>query len=385
MAKLKITLKQHTPMIHFQPDQDGAIIRASEFKPKLDKFLIEKVFNNEFEVYKRYLIGYKDGKSIESFKDKEKEALNYKVRFFNAINLRTKDINRSPFYFNNIDKKKNDKNKFAFCETIDVEFFSLNKDIIKVIEDYIEKFLLVTNFGFRQNKGYGSFYPLEHKNSLNLLRELYEKRLFCYIEYSRKVEWKSMMDDASIIYQLMKSGINFPDKKHNGQNKSYHRGYLFCYMVRNGIGNEKKFIKENFFQEQQRLVKDGVEKKYVRAMLGVAEGIEFNDVRKGKIKYSSDIERFKSPILFKIVDNILFIIPQCIPVEMYNNKFIFSQVGNYNISKEILTPRQDQFCLNNFIENFAEYFNRELQTQNVKNPLEDRLKKAKLNKIQVVK
>ena len=40
--KLKFTLKQHTPIIHFQHNQHGATLRASELKPKLDKFLMKK-------------------------------------------------------------------------------------------------------------------------------------------------------------------------------------------------------------------------------------------------------------------------------------------------------------------------------------------------------
>src|ERR1035437_9359344 len=42
MYKLEFTLKQHTPIIHFQHDQDGATLRASEVKPKLDKYIIKK-------------------------------------------------------------------------------------------------------------------------------------------------------------------------------------------------------------------------------------------------------------------------------------------------------------------------------------------------------
>jgi len=48
MSKFKVefTLKQHTPMIHFQADQSGATLRATELKPKLDRFLIERVFGS---------------------------------------------------------------------------------------------------------------------------------------------------------------------------------------------------------------------------------------------------------------------------------------------------------------------------------------------------
>jgi len=41
--KLCFKLKQHTPIIHFQADQKGATLRASELKPKLDRFLIDKL------------------------------------------------------------------------------------------------------------------------------------------------------------------------------------------------------------------------------------------------------------------------------------------------------------------------------------------------------
>ncbi len=43
MEKITITLKQHTPLLHFQSTQDGATLRASEVKPKLDKFILTKL------------------------------------------------------------------------------------------------------------------------------------------------------------------------------------------------------------------------------------------------------------------------------------------------------------------------------------------------------
>lgn len=59
MKTLKVTLKQHTPLIHFQHDQYGATLRASEVKPKLDKFIILREFDNCYEKCKHYLLGYK--------------------------------------------------------------------------------------------------------------------------------------------------------------------------------------------------------------------------------------------------------------------------------------------------------------------------------------
>lgn len=54
METLEVTLQQHTPLIHFQHYQDGATLRASEVKPRLDKFLIG---NDAFNKWKQYLVG----------------------------------------------------------------------------------------------------------------------------------------------------------------------------------------------------------------------------------------------------------------------------------------------------------------------------------------
>lgn len=49
MYKLPIKLKQHTPIIHFQHKQVGATLRATEVKPKLDRFLLEKLGEGNYE------------------------------------------------------------------------------------------------------------------------------------------------------------------------------------------------------------------------------------------------------------------------------------------------------------------------------------------------
>ena len=41
--QLVFQLKQHTPMLHFQHDQTGATLRATELKPKLDLYIMRKL------------------------------------------------------------------------------------------------------------------------------------------------------------------------------------------------------------------------------------------------------------------------------------------------------------------------------------------------------
>ena len=42
MQRLIFELIQHTPIIHFQAKDMGATLRASEVKPKLDRYLMKQ-------------------------------------------------------------------------------------------------------------------------------------------------------------------------------------------------------------------------------------------------------------------------------------------------------------------------------------------------------
>lgn len=57
MAKFKIEkysrvfyLEQVTPMIHFQAKEEGAILRASEVKPRLDKYIVKKLNEKKVKI-----------------------------------------------------------------------------------------------------------------------------------------------------------------------------------------------------------------------------------------------------------------------------------------------------------------------------------------------
>ena len=45
-------LKAQSPMIHFQPSADGACLRATEVKPKFDRFLIRKFLKQNIDFTK---------------------------------------------------------------------------------------------------------------------------------------------------------------------------------------------------------------------------------------------------------------------------------------------------------------------------------------------
>jgi hypothetical protein len=184
---------------------------------------------------------------------------------------------------------------------------------------------------------------------------------------------------VEVIYPLMKSGINYPDRyaKANDKNSkaSYYRSFLFKYMYeKHSISNEKRFIKENFFDAKVRIEPNSHPKRYVRALLGVADGVMFrDDQRRGRINYKhQNIKRFKSPLTFKIIEDTLFIIA-------HSNTMILDQTFKFTskepfISQNIKTP--SDFDINDFLYSFVDDFN-SLEVKKIKNIFDKKILNAR--------
>ena len=67
--RLNLSLEAQSPLIHFQAREQGATIRPSEVKPKLDRFLLDKLIQRS---------------GVENQKELEKDS-RYKGFFFPAI------------------------------------------------------------------------------------------------------------------------------------------------------------------------------------------------------------------------------------------------------------------------------------------------------------
>ena len=97
MNQLVIKLKQHTPLIHFQHDQDGATLRASEVKPKLDKFILTELGKGN------YIAGCKQAKESGWLVGKgDHPSLNYKIKIepkekYSSVVLNTKMNNSNKY------------------------------------------------------------------------------------------------------------------------------------------------------------------------------------------------------------------------------------------------------------------------------------------------
>ena len=370
------TLRQHTPIIHFQYDQAGATLRATEVKPKLDRFILNSMSaEDEFEAKKNgWFIG-------------ETKALNYKMRFYaQPKEPRVELKNNYDIYYGNMGNNYIEGIE-AQNDQVTMKIICFNKDLRKKIEDLLENFFNVTNFGRMQNKGFGSF-TLESNNAVSendqsdkIKQQLceYYGATHCYYFQKGKAPFKRI----KAIYSIIKSGLNF---------RGYRRSLLFYYMHDMSIGNEKAWLKQNDMaptdvgphanSENYKKYRPNANNhsfRYVRALLGVGDHMDFKNSfgRKDTVRISCAekdnkgkalIERFPSPIFFKVIGNCVYYVGGRIgghshnesnDPEIWGRKFLFE---NKKRGELLETPaKNEKSCFNeNFMDGFLEYCYKEL-------------------------
>ena len=348
-SKLELDLKCHAPIIHFQPEEEGATLRASEVKPKFDRYLMKKVpslkkrFKNQSLAYKMKFID--DSPSIV-YKSKKNED-----KFDNKTNKKEGNFE---LYFARDGKRRVETNPTMIITCFDIELQNL-------IIDHIKNFFIVTNFEAAQGKGYGSFTVndkeqdkqdyqsnieavLKEEFGLKTIYKMDFRQQCSKLGFSKRI--KVIFENIEKFYKIIKSGYNYKGK--------YARSALFYYMHDKNIGNEKaalkdKIIEKPFGTSPYHLNQQTHSEKYVRALLGLSSFLSFTDIRKNTKKEEKDIsvnidimhesnkneeniERFPSPVTFKVINDIVYIIPkQGWYKYILNKKFKFK----YKVSKKI--------------------------------------------------
>lgn len=358
----------HSPLIHFQYDSSGAALRATEVKPKLD----------------RYLISHRGGEiPLEWRNEKSKDALNYQLRIISLENNPPIELGRGTnydiFYGNMGDgpKKKGIKNKQKLVVTCFI------KELLDYIEKVIGDFFIVTNFGTMQSKGFGSF-TVDGKDSTpkhiyDVLKKEYTHNGHCYKFKSNE---RFAFKNIKTIYSLIKSGLNYTDGSEviteedadSDITVPYKRSILFDYMREKGIGNEKAWMKQNNISPKLGREKNQVDKRsmYVRALLGISEKIEYlkekpvrgirpqkeivsikekPEGKDDKEKKENQIERLNSPILFKVINDTVYFVGRTPNDCIYGKTFLFSS----GLGKgSLLVPRKDELP-DDFMNEFMHY------------------------------
>lgn len=355
----EFTISQQTPMIHFHHAQKQVCLRASDVKPRLDAFIAGQLGG-----WQNIPLKWKIG---------EHEALNYIMRikadhpytlvksmpktYFGNVSI-SKSQPAGPVMLSNIKLSIKVPRKISSLLNISHPCNTHQKEmgLFDTICMYLPYFFMLNNFGTRGSKGLGSFKIDDDGFEIDVIKHFFPT--FYYIKYNDKQGYEDILDDVWVISNMMKSGFNLT----KANQSDYYKGRLIKHFIKKGIGSDKAFIKHKILKypkskdvnKQSEDYKSYKEYRFIRAMLGLAPEYSFSSPRNGKVKVSHDtIERFASPILFKPHDNILLILPHCIPDAMFDTCFTFSK------TKLIKTPSKDEFDLITYLDEFASEFNRQ--------------------------
>ncbi|MEO1054718.1 MAG: hypothetical protein AAFX87_29065 [Bacteroidota bacterium] len=336
MRKLTFTLKQHTPLIHFQLEKDASF-RATELKPKLDKYLYQNA-------------GVKD-----SWKLKGQEAIDYKVRI-DSKGVELTEITGSdkvPMFFGNMggEYEKHPKYLSFTHEPILITFFSFNAEVLNAIKQHFGAFLMTVNFGTRQSKGFGNYLLKDQPHEA--LDQYFDLTFQLSIEPNASLDnlffrgnghnksdqlkgWIRLMGQVDIFYKSLRSGINRKD----GQKGTvfYIKPAIFHYakdVLK--VQWDKKSIKERYVsQELRKQLNNHPNSDVLHFESGTTNGhhVLLKDIfglsseeswRSYSAKVSKEnrqIKRFRSPLLFK-------------PVQVSRNRYLIG-VKHFDVDPAFL-------------------------------------------------
>ena len=185
--KKEYILKPHSPLIHFQFqwDQKNAGLRATEVKPKLDKY-IKKCAEKEKGTFSENWI----------IKNSPKQALDYKMSISTVGEPEIVEFkNKSPYniFYGNMGAGKKKKGVIARHKLTIICF---NKELRECINKVIGDFFIVTNFGTMQGKGFGSFtvkgYKEDKEYICNTLKKEYGSKACYRFSTERGKEFKQI-------------------------------------------------------------------------------------------------------------------------------------------------------------------------------------------------
>ena len=354
-------LVQHTPLIHFQHSEPHACLRATEVKPKLDRFLIEQLEKDDRfgdGRWKKWFVG-----------DGSQQSFDYMMRITpNSERVdRTQSIERAiaraehrppnaslheihKNYFGNMASGNNIQDTVqAIQETFKESLFYKDgltltircfiPELLTFIDEHIRGFFMMHNFGTRQRKGFGSF-TVDISTEPNAPKGFDLVRKYCpnayYCKLNDNVSADALLDAVWVISAFLKSGFN------RGEG-NYVRGFVFRYFQReeNPLANDKAFVKQQVLHnvyneatrgEHRRFYGNNVRYRYVRGLLGTNENSRFclnprSPIRREYtvhniyIHSAEGVERFPSPLLFKPIGKFVFILPQKMPDRIFGSEF----------------------------------------------------------------
>lgn len=279
-----IEVEQHSPLIHFQSNQKGAGLRASELKPKLDRYLLKKLKN----------------KLTPYLKSNQKYALDYSVKiryrvYKSEIMEKNKDgkIKSECCLICNMGKELTSKKiyKAILLNNIEIEIKSPFKKLLEIIDQNIDVFFIENSFGNRTSKGYGCFYRKEVDYNDLFLKRNYRLLFREKLQENKKIEIEKYRD---VFKKIESKWIEIK------RGKRGRTSLINLFAESQGYSSLKRKLR-NSRDENYKNYKD---------LLGLSTKEKWGkeDLVKevnGKLKEENcfKIERFKSPIQIKVYYN----------------------------------------------------------------------------------
>ncbi len=225
-------LRQHTPLIHFQPNQDGATLRATEVKPKLDRYLLDMVFQRDFEKAKTYFIGYtkQTEETLKAKYEKGYNAFDYKLSFntVKGISFKKSVVGA--------------EESLMLFDGLSGMIKAFNADLNREIRKHITDFFIVTNFGKRVSKGYGSF-TISEIDDINVSLPAEQQVHSLFLRTHQLIDQLDIGENLDEnLYNLNSSeffSIKFDRNVNRDTIKKYNAKRKFSYSIpENIIGDE---------------------------------------------------------------------------------------------------------------------------------------------------
>ena len=315
-SKIEVQLTQYTPLLHFQGQQEGACLRASEVKPALDNFItawLKKInktappewIQSEVNGHTAYRYrmtftaigepegGYKCNKGTYATDDQgmpkvkvDRKDCEIHNLFFAAMGPDGFDITPETRIREIVESRI--KGVFypkGMTMTILVPGDQENK-LSALLKKLIPPFFALHCFGNRSNKGFGSFGVKEMDGvsvpdmDLTDLIQYTPMNALYFAEYDpnqissgdaidRSNEY---LDDVFMLSNIMKSGINYTHGKtgENGDTSKtpYYKGMIFQYFLdekqqyKRKIHSEKAAIKKSVLNEGTEVEDEFVSKNF---------------------------------------------------------------------------------------------------------------------------
>ena len=392
-------LVQHTPLIHFQHSEPHACLRATEVKPKLDRFLIEQLEKDDRfgdGRWKKWFVG--DG-SQQSFdymmritpNSEQVERTHSIERAIARAEHRPPNANLHEIhknYFGNMASgnsiqdtiRETFKESLFYKDGLTLTIRCFIPELLTFIDEHIRGFFMMHNFGTRQRKGFGSF-TVDISTEPNAPKGFDLVGKYCpnayYCKLDGNVNADALLDAVWVISAFLRSGFN------RGEG-NYVRGFVFRYFQRekNPLANDKAFVKQqvlhNVYDEATRgehlhPYGNNVRYRYVRGLLGTNENSRFCRAPRGEtredrtvhniyIHSAEGVERFPSPLLFKPIGKFVFILPQKMPDEIFGSEF-------YILEKN----QEDEYDSKATSEQKLNYLKQECKNRMIKTPTAEEL------------